>query len=136
MIRFLLDTDHVSLHERGHPALRTWLAAVPPDSISVSVITVEEMIRGRLAVLARRTAGAARIRAYTKFTETVLFFSSISVVPFDLDSEQIFQSLRTMRLRVGSQDLRIAAIVLANKLALVTRNRRDFERIPELSICG
>src|SRR6266849_1198152 len=132
MIRWLLDTDHVSLHERGHALLRSRLASVPPSSIAVSVVTVEEMIRGRLAILARRSESEARIRAYAKFMETVLFFASIPVVPFDLACEQKFQELRSLRLRVGSQDLRIAATALVNILILVTRNRQDFERVPEL----
>ena len=134
MIRLLLDTDHISLHERGHLPLRARLAATPSDAIAVSVVTVEEMIRGRLAILARRSAGEARVWAYSKFMETILFFSSIQVVPYDLASEEQFQSLRAMRLRVGSQDLRIAATALVHNLVLVTRNRRDFERVPGIVI--
>ncbi len=134
MIRWLLDTDHVSLHERGHAQLRSRLASVPPGAIALSVVTVEEMIRGRLAILARRSEGEARVRAYAKFMETVLFFASIPVVPFDLAYEQKFQELRSMRLRAGSQDLRIAATVLVNNLVLVTRNLQDFERVPGLML--
>jgi tRNA(fMet)-specific endonuclease VapC len=134
MIRWLLDTDHVSLHERGHAPLRSRLVSIPADSIGVSVVTVEEMIRGRLAILARRLEGEARARAYAKLMETVLFFGSIPVVSFDLACEQQFQTLRSLRLRVGSRDLRIAATALVNNLILVTRNRQDFERVPGLMI--
>lgn len=132
MIRWLLDTDHVSLHERGHPTLRMRLVAVPPEMVAVSVVTVEEMIRGRLAVLARRSGGERRVHAYAKFLETVLFFSSIPVVSFDLTCEERFQTLQGLRLRIGSQDLRIAATALVHQLIVVTRNRQDFERIPGL----
>ena len=59
MIRVLLDTDHVSLHERGHLPLRARLASFAPDEVAVSVVTVEEMLRGRLAILARRSDGEA-----------------------------------------------------------------------------
>ena len=59
MIRVLLDTDHVSLHERGHLPLRARLVSVPPEEVAVSVVTVEEMLRGRLAILARRSEGEA-----------------------------------------------------------------------------
>lgn len=134
MIRWLLDTDHVSLQERGHVLLHSRFTAAPLGSIAVSVVTVEEMIRGRLAILARRSAGEERVRAYAKFMETVAFFGSVPVVPFDLRCDAKFQELRSLQLRVGSQDLRIAATALVHTLILVTRNRRDFERIPGLPL--
>jgi tRNA(fMet)-specific endonuclease VapC len=134
MIQFILDTDHVSLHERGHFPLRAKLASLPSDAIGVSVITVEEMLRGRLAVLARRTAGDAQVRAYAKFMETVEFFSRIPVLPFDLRCEQKFQELRATRIRIGSRALRIAATSLVYHVVLVTRNRRDFEQVPGIVI--
>ncbi|MCP4657628.1 MAG: type II toxin-antitoxin system VapC family toxin [bacterium] len=134
MIRWLFDTDHVSLNERGHPFVRQWLAAVHSDSVGISVITAEEMIRGRLAILARRSAGEARVHAYRKFLETVQFCATISVVPFDSYCETKFQELLGQRLRVGSQDLRIASTAPVHNLILVTRNRKDFERVPGLTI--
>ncbi len=130
----LFDTDHASLNERGNPFIRQWLAAVHPDSVSISVITAEEMVRGRLAMLARRAGGEARVHAYRKFMETVQFCASTSVVPFDIHCEAKFKELRGQGLRVGSQDLRIASTALVNNLILVTRNRKDFERVPDLSI--
>lgn len=134
MIRFLLDTDHISLHERGHGPLRERLEAVSPDLIAVSVVTVEEALRGRLAVLARHLAGEDRQRAYAKLMETVRFFASIQVILFDARCEQQYQALRSERVRVGAQDLRIAATALAHGFTLVTRNRRDFARVPGLPI--
>jgi tRNA(fMet)-specific endonuclease VapC len=76
MIRVLLDTDHISLHERGHLPLRAQLVPFSPEEVAVSVVTVEEMLRGRLAILARRSDGEARVHAYTKLLETVRFFST------------------------------------------------------------
>jgi tRNA(fMet)-specific endonuclease VapC len=134
MIRFLLDTDHLTLHERGHAPLRQRLAALPPSAVAVSAVTVEESLRGRLAVLARRLDGEARVRAYAKLIETVRFFSSVPVVLFDQACEDQFQHLQSLRLRVGTQDLKIAATGLAHNLTVVTRNRRDYERIPALTI--
>jgi hypothetical protein len=50
MIRYLLDTDHVSLHERGHPPLLTRLAALPSGSIAVNsvAVSVANRVCGRL----------------------------------------------------------------------------------------
>lgn len=134
MIRYLLDTDHVSLHERGHAPLRAQFEAIAPALIAVSVVTVEEALRGRLAVLAHHSTGQSRERAYAKLMETVRFFGSIQVVLFDAHCEQQFKALRARRVRIGSQDLRIAATALAHSYILVTRNRRDFERMPGLTI--
>lgn len=134
MIRWLLDTDHVSLLERGQPALRSRLEAIPPESIAISVITVEEMIRGRLAILSRRSSGASRVHAYAKLLETVRFCCSVPVVPFDEEVEGEFEALRAQKIRIGSQDLRIAATARVRGLNLVTRNRGDFEQVPSLSV--
>ena len=132
MIRVLLDTDHVSLHERGHVPLRARLASFAAGEIAVSAVTVEEMLRGRLAVLARRSEGERRVHAYEKLLETVRFFTTIPVVPFDMACERQFQDLRAMRLRAGSRDLRIAATALVHNVTLATRNTRDFDRVPGL----
>ena len=94
MIRVLFDTDHVSLHERGHVPLRARLASFAAGEIAVSAVTVEEMLRGRLAVLARRSEGERRVHAYEKLLETVRFFTIIPVVPFDMACERQFQDLR------------------------------------------
>jgi tRNA(fMet)-specific endonuclease VapC len=134
MIRVLLDSDHVSLYERGHLLLRARLASFLPEEGAVSVVTMEEMLRGRLAILARRSEGEARVHAYAKLLETVRFFSTIPVVLFDMACEQQSQALRAMRLRVGSRDLRIAATALVQNVVLITRNRRDFEQVPGLML--
>jgi len=129
---YLLDTDHVSLHERGHAALGAHLARHPPQDVAVSAITVEESLRGRLAILSRRLDGAGRIHAYANLLAAVRFFNSVPVVPFDQACEAQFQQLVALRLRVGTQDLKIAATALANRLIVVTRNRRDFGQVPGL----
>ena len=134
MTRWLLDTDHVSLQERGHPILRERLASVASDDVSVSVVTMEEMLRGRLAMLTRQPAGEGRVRAYRKLLETVRFFDAVPVVPFDTAADQQFQGLRAQRLSVGSLDLRIAAIALTRDLVVVTRNHKDFGRVPGLRL--
>src|SRR4051794_38773019 len=103
MIRYLLDTDHLTLQEHGHEPLRQRLASVPPEVVAVSVVTMEEFLRGRLAVLSRRLEGDAMVRAYAKLLETVQFFHLVTVVPFDANCKEQFQSLRALRLRVGTQ---------------------------------
>ena len=116
MIERIFDTDHISLLERGHPEIQKRLTSALPNSLSVSVITVEEMLRGRLAVLAKRSEGEKRVHAYKKLMETVLFFSTITTIPFDISCERQFQKFRKQKIRIGSQDLRIASTAIVHNL--------------------
>ena len=59
MIHFLLDTDHVSLQERGHLPLLTRLREHPQEALGVSIVTVQEAVRGRLALHPARGADTA-----------------------------------------------------------------------------
>lgn len=39
-----------------------------------------------------------------------------------------------MRLGIGTMDLRIAAIAIANEATLLSRNLKDFARVPDLKV--
>jgi tRNA(fMet)-specific endonuclease VapC len=45
-----------------------------------------------------------------------------------------FETLLGLKLNVGKKDLRIAAIALEAGCAVVTRNERDFRRVPGLAV--
>jgi tRNA(fMet)-specific endonuclease VapC len=60
--------------------------------------------------------------------------ASIPVVPFDADCEHKLRELQALALRIGTQDLKIASIAVVNDLVLVTRNQRDFGRVPALRL--
>ena len=74
------------------------------------------------------------LQGVAKLLETVQFFSTIPVMPFDMACEQQFQALRMTRLRVGSRVIRIAATALVHSVVLIIRNRRDFEQVPGLRL--
>jgi tRNA(fMet)-specific endonuclease VapC len=134
MIRYLLDTDHLTLQEYGHAPLRQRLAAHPPDSLAASIVSAEEILRGRLAVLSRSSKSDARVRAYAKLLQTLQFLNSVNIVPFDQTCEAQLKQLLSLRPRPGTQDLKIAATALAFDLIVVTRNSRDFGMVPGLTI--
>ncbi len=54
MTLYVLDTDHLSLHLRGHPQVRERLAQIAPDALAITIITAEEQLRGRLRKSAKR----------------------------------------------------------------------------------
>lgn len=105
-----------------------------PDTLATSAVTLEEMLRGRLGVLARNLSGDLRVEAYQKLVDTAHFFNTVPIVPFDMACETKFQELRKHGIRIGTLDLRIAAIALVNDLTVISRNRKDFGRIPSLKL--
>ena len=112
MLQNLLDTDHLTLYDFGHPLVRHRLARYPPGAVGTSVVTMEESLRGRLAALARATNGPTRVACYGLLSRTVRLFHRLPTVPFDHAEEGEFQRLRSLRLNVGAQDLKIAAVAL------------------------
>jgi tRNA(fMet)-specific endonuclease VapC len=61
------------------------------------------------------------------------FFKNISLLYFDKSAYNTYQILVFEKLkRIGTQDLRIAAITLSVNCILVTRNWKDFENVPGL----
>jgi tRNA(fMet)-specific endonuclease VapC len=134
MLRFLFDTDHLTLYHHRHTHLMQRMVLQPPDAVGVSAVTTEESLRGRLAALSQARNGPMRILQYGHLLESLYLLSQFLLVPYDLASENHFQQLRSLRLNVGTQDLKIAAIALANNVVLLTRNRRDFGRVPGLTL--
>jgi tRNA(fMet)-specific endonuclease VapC len=132
---YVLDTDHISLQQRSNPAVLQRLQALrEDDSIVVTVITVEEQIRGRLEIIRRHAASPLQVAAYTAFQQTLRYFASWQVLDFTQTAFDQYSALRQQRIRIGAQDLHIAAITLANAATLVTRNTRDFAQVPGLVI--
>jgi tRNA(fMet)-specific endonuclease VapC len=59
-------------------------------------------------------------------------FTTAPVLPFDTAATTVFDGLQAQRVRIGTMDLRIAAIALSQGLTLLRRNTRDFNRVPGL----
>ena len=53
MLQYLFDTDHLTLFQHGHALVVRRRASHPPWSTGISMVTIEEAMRGRLARLAR-----------------------------------------------------------------------------------
>ncbi|MBN1888506.1 MAG: type II toxin-antitoxin system VapC family toxin [Thermoflexales bacterium] len=131
---YILDTDHVSLAQRGHPHVTKHIATALPHELAVSIVTAHEQLRGRMAQVNRASTAQELIFAYKLLHETLRLYLTVSVVDFDEQAAAIVDDLSQRKIRIGTLGLRIAAIALANDATLVTRNQRDFERIPGLMI--
>ena len=97
---------------------------------------MEEVLRGRLLAIRQAEAGKGPItvaRAYELLELSVNDFQRLTVVSYTDGADRRFQDFRR-RIRVSTHDLRIAAICMDHSATLVSRNRRDFEQIPGLSV--
>jgi len=132
----VLDTDHLTLlqweYDSPRNRLQTRLDELGADQKGTSIISYEEQIRGWLAHVSQARTMADQIRAYAKLQRHLESFQRIPVVGFDEAAVSIFQRLKKSRLRVGTMDLKIAAITLAHNATLLTRNSADFRLVPGL----
>lgn len=130
---YVLDTDHLSLYGRNHPTVIARLLEARVQ-LTTTAINVEEQLRGRLAQIAEAKDGSTLSGAYQRLVETVMMLSEFNVLQYDIKSYEIYQALKRERIRVGTQDLRIASITLAHDGVLLSRNLQDFKKVPGLSI--
>ena len=130
----VLDTDHASeLGMRSAAGVRLLnRLALAKDEAVITAITVEEQMRGWLAEIRRHTDPARQMKAYDHLVRQVEILASWIILPWDEDAIAAFSTLRAAGVRVGTQDVKIAAITLAHDATLLTRNTVDFARVPGL----
>jgi len=134
MTLWILDTDHISLYQRGDLNVINRLSSANPKNLAVTVISLEEQMYGRLSEIKKATSAISLITAYSRLEITLDYFKSVQVLPFDQNAHTTFESLIRQKLRVGTQDLRIAAIALSVNGIVVTRNQKDFGKVPNLHV--
>jgi tRNA(fMet)-specific endonuclease VapC len=99
-----------------------------------SVITLQEVCQGWCAVINRHRAGHDQCFGYGEFQHSMELLHELVILPFDLEAASIFRRLKADGLRVGTMDLKIAAICIAHEVLLLSRNLVDFRKIPNLSV--
>jgi tRNA(fMet)-specific endonuclease VapC len=134
----ILDTDHMTIYERSNSAeyqrLKGRLDHLSPEEKATTIVTYEEQTRGWLAFIAKARTVVQQVEAYRNLRNHLFVFRAIGVLDFDEPAATIFQRLKQSRLRIGSMDLKIAAIALAHDSTLLTRNLADFRRVPGLRV--
>ena len=129
---YVLDTDNLTFHQTERDFFMQHIRSVPPETVCTTVITLYEQMRGRVARVHRAETSAELIAACEHLRKTVWYFSHIRILPFTSDAARFVARFKDEKIRVGTQDLRIASIVLSVNGILVTSNRRDFQKIPGL----
>ncbi len=135
MSQYILDTDCVTLFQHGNPAISQRIQAVGSENIFVTVVTLQEHLQGRLAVINQVAKSPELLEnAYRNLRITQAFFCNMNLLDFDNRAKDCYQNLRQQRIRIDTQDLRIAAITLALQTIIITRNGKDFGKVPNLAI--
>lgn len=137
-MKFLLDTDHFSILQRkaGHEYLRlsAWMSQFTIVDFACCVVSLHEQLLGAHTFLNRAKNAAGLIRGYQLLERLPRDYLSFHLLPFDAPSAAIHDGLTAQNLRVGSMDLRLAAIALSHNLTVLSRNTRDFSRVPGLHV--
>lgn len=137
-MRYLFDTDHISVLQckSGESYLRLIdrISRSHPDDFALSVVSFHEQCLGANTLINRAKTDAQIIVGYGLLNEILQGFAFAPVLKFDPAAADFFQRFRSQGIRIGTMDLRIASICLVYDLILLTRNRRDFEQVPNFRI--
>ncbi len=110
----------------------TRLARTPPRELAVTIVTAEEQFSGRQAMLRKARSAIHLAEAYQKMTNTMRVLSEFLILTFSEAAIARYLTLLTLKLNIGRTDLKIAAIALEEDATVITRNLRDFTRVPNL----
>ena len=124
----VLDSNTISYYFRGDPLVVTRMQALKPAEVGVPVIVEYELRYGLMRLPPE--AAAPRLAALAKLLQP------LQVLPFDSEcaahAARIRAELESIGMPIGPHDTLIAATALRHQATLVTRNVREFSRVPGL----
>jgi tRNA(fMet)-specific endonuclease VapC len=133
----LLDTDHFSVvvdarHARHAPLVDRLRHA--NDAVALPIVAVEEQLRAWLAQLRRIHDVKKQVYPYDRLIRLIDTLRQWDIARWNEAAADIFMRLRRQRIRIGTQDLKIASIALHTGAVLLSANLRDFEKVPGLRV--
>jgi tRNA(fMet)-specific endonuclease VapC len=140
---YLFDTDHITILQLSvGPAFGRLLQRMRGYADTVfylSIVSMHEQTVGAHTYVAKARKRSAVLRGYEMFERIRTRYSiPAQVLLFDQAAADVFADvfdvLRAQKVRIGTMDLRIAAIALTNNLTVLTRNLRDFTQVPGLTV--
>lgn len=127
------DSDVLSDIIRKNSRMIARLAQVDPADRAVPIVAAGEVLGGWLALIRKAEAGRGKAtleQVYANLALSIEAMAGYTLLPYTAAADAQFRQWRAAKIRVGSQDLRIAAIAVAHGATLVTRNARDYALVP------
>ncbi len=129
---YLLDTNSISNYldqRRQHGTLQQRIGDQLVGTVFISVISLEEILKGALASINKTRQQPTLIANYQRLTILFNGLHQFPLLPYTEQADQLYQSLPSVIKRIGTQDCRIAAIASTTGMTIITSNTNDFQRI-------
>jgi tRNA(fMet)-specific endonuclease VapC len=124
----VLDSNTISYYFRGDPQVVPRLQALSPGNLAVPAVVEYELRYGLLRLAPE--AATPRMAALAQLLRP------LQILPFDsacaAHAARIRAELEAAGTPIGPHDTLIAATALRHQATLVTRNAREFARVPGL----
>jgi tRNA(fMet)-specific endonuclease VapC len=137
-VRFILDTDLLTIvKQQSQPffaVLQAKLQPYPAEDVGITIISFQEEVQGWMAQLNKARTSEQILKAYAKLEALLQHYRVAKVLPFDRAAQDLFVDLRRQRIRIATLDLRIACIARTANATLLSRNLRDFRKVPGLQV--
>jgi len=128
---YVIDSDVLIEMEKGKVNFEKLVQGREDEEFFLSVITASELLHG----VNRAKTPEQRMKR-SSFVEGLL--DSIPILPVDLSvartHSKIMAEITEAKGTVGIHDSWIAATCISNGLTLISKNKKDFEKMPGLNL--
>lgn len=135
---FILDTDHLTVMQMQSGLefdhIQARLQAHAGAGLFTTIISFQEHVQGWLAYMNKARTPDRVVNGYVRLSSVLRDYCQAAVLSFDQAAQNRYVELEKLRLRIGTMDLRIASITLAARGTLLSRNLRDFCKVPGLVV--
>ena len=134
-MNFFLDTDIFTLAYYDNANVRKRIAQ-HSSYVAITVVTRFEVLWGRITSILKSSDSIQLKQAWDNLQRSETYLTTFPIEPFNdaaIAISQHFENDKVIR-KIGRADLLIACITLAHNATLVTRNVKDFAKIPNLKI--
>ena len=132
---YLWDSNVLRYYFNKHPNLLAYVGSVPGREIALPSVVIAEVVSGRCEYVLKAEPEKA-VLANELLMDTLKIIREFQIVTFDQAcAAALTELLAKHKSRKRYADFMIAAIAVAGKHTVVTRNRKDFaDLLPALQL--